>query len=104
VKVDKATVEADARRYLLEAAHLPNVDLKLEGTAEIFGYDFVAFSFHLADWGDFWLVRGEQGYGLYAQDEYETIPEAILEHFDSKGTDLESRMAAHFPPPVKETD
>lgn len=101
MKVDQAALQTHARRYLLKVAHLDNVDLKLEGTAEFFGYSFVAFSFHLPEWGAFWLVRGEQGYGLYAQAEYETIPEAILEHFDSKGTDLESRLAAHFPAPLK---
>ncbi len=98
-QVDKAGLQAEARGYLRKAAHLPDAEVTFEGTADVFGYKFLAFSFHLADWGDFWLVRGEQGYGVYPQSEYETIPEAILEHFDSKGTDVESQLAAHFPPP-----
>jgi hypothetical protein len=76
VKVDKAMLQAHARTYLRQAAHLPDADVTFEGTADIFGYKFLAFSFHLPDWGDFWLVRGEQGYGVYSQSEYETIPEA----------------------------
>lgn len=103
-KFDKAVVQFEARRYLSKAAHLPDVDVTFEGTADIFGYKFLAFSFHLGDWGNFWLVRGEQGYGVYSQAEYETIPEAILEHFDSKGTDVESRLAEHYPEPPDEAD
>lgn len=73
-----------------------NAELKLEGGADLFGNQFFLFSFSVAEWGEFWLVRGPQGYGLYYQKELPSVGEVILYHFGSRGTDLEAKLAAHF--------
>jgi len=86
----------EAALYLRRRACLINPELKLEGGADLFGNEFFLFSFTLAGWGEFWLVRGPRGYGLYYQKELPGIGDVILEHFGSRGTDLEARLAAHF--------
>jgi len=98
---DQATLLKEAALYLRRKACLVNPELKLEGGADLFGNEFFLFSFTVAGWGEFWLVRGPQGYGLYDQREVPSVGEVILEHFGSRGTDLEARLAAHFSPGPK---
>jgi hypothetical protein len=91
----------EATLYLRRKACIMNPELKLEGGANLFGIEFFLFSFSLTGWGDFWLVRGPQGFGLYDRKELPDIGEVILEHYGSRGTELEARLAAHFSPAMK---
>ncbi len=96
LEFDQPALLKEASLYLRRKACLVNPELKLEGGADLFGKEFFLFSFTLTGWGEFWLVRGPQGYGLYEQKDLPSVGEVILEHFGSRGTDLEAKLAAHF--------
>ena len=96
VQFDQPSLLREAKLYLRRKACIMNPELRLEGGADLFGNEFFLFSFSLVGWGDFWLVRGPQGYGLYHQEELPDVGEVILEHYGSRGTDLEAKLAAHF--------
>ncbi len=96
LEFDQPALVKEATLYLRRKACLMNPELKLEGGADLFGKEFFLFSFTVTGWGEFWLVRGPQGYGLYDQKELPSIGEVILEHFGSRGTDLEAKLAAHL--------
>ncbi len=98
MEFDQPALLNEAALYLRRKACIANPELKLEGGADLFGNEFVLFSFTLSGWGEFWLVRGPQGYGLYYQKELPSVGEVILHHFGSRGTDLEAKLAAHFSP------
>jgi len=93
---DQPALLKEAQTYLRRKARLVNPELKLEGGADIFGNEFFLFSFSVPGFGDFWLVRGPQGYGLYEQKDIPDVSEVILHHYGSHGTDLEAKLAAHF--------
>ncbi len=96
LEFDQPALLKEATLYLRRKACLVNPELRLEGGADLFGNEFFLFSLTVSGWGEFWLVRGPQGYGLYDQKELPTVGEVILEHFGSRGTDLEAKLAAHF--------
>ncbi len=96
LEFDQSALLKEAELYLRQKACLINPELKLEGGADLFGKEFFLFSLTVSGWGEFWLVRGPQGYGLYDQKELPSVGEVILEHFGSRGTDLEAKLAAHF--------
>jgi hypothetical protein len=96
VEFDRVRADAEARTYLLDRVHIRTSDLKLEGTADIFGERFVLFSFILPGWGALWLVRGPQGYGLYRQSDLPDVGQVILHHFDNTDAELECELASCF--------
>jgi hypothetical protein len=96
LEFDQSALLREAALYLRCKACVVNPELKLEGGADVFGNHFFLFSFALTGWGEFWLVRGPQGYGLYYQKELPSVGEVILQHFGSRGTELEAKLAAHF--------
>lgn len=96
LEFDQSALLKEATVYLRRKARVINANLKLEGGADLFGNQFFLFSFTLTGWGEFWLVRGPQGYGLYYQKDVPGIGEVILHHFGSRGTELEAKLAAHF--------